>query len=85
MIELNLGATRSLRRSIDFVRSRSGDTMLASLRVRDLVIIEKLDLEFHKGFNVLTGETGAGKSVLIEAIGLSLGSRGKAHLVRSAG
>lgn len=57
--------------------------MLAALRVRDLVLIESLDLELHSGFNVLTGETGAGKSILIEAIGLTLGSRSKANLVRA--
>ena len=57
--------------------------MLAALRVRDLVLIEALDLELHHGFNVLTGETGAGKSVLVAAIGLALGSRGKAQLVRA--
>jgi DNA repair protein RecN (Recombination protein N) len=57
--------------------------MLAALRVRDLVLIERLDLEFHRGFNVLTGETGAGKSVLVGAIGLVLGSRSKSQLVRA--
>lgn len=57
--------------------------MLAVLRVRDLVLIEALDLELHRGFNVLTGETGAGKSVLVTAIGLVLGARAKANLVRS--
>lgn len=57
--------------------------MLASLRVRDLVLIENLDLELSQGFNVLTGETGAGKSILVEAIGLTLGSRGRVNLVRA--
>jgi DNA repair protein RecN (Recombination protein N) len=57
--------------------------MLTVLRVRDLVLIESLDLELHHGFNVLTGETGAGKTILVEAIGLALGARGKADLVRS--
>jgi DNA repair protein RecN (Recombination protein N) len=57
--------------------------MLASLRVKDLVLIESLDLELHVGFNVLTGETGAGKSVLITAIGLALGERARAQLVRA--
>lgn len=57
--------------------------MLASLRVRDLVLIESLDLELSQGFNTLTGETGAGKSILVEAIGLALGSRGKVNLVRA--
>lgn len=47
------------------------------------MLIESLDLELHHGFNVLTGETGTGKSILVEAIGLALGSRGKANLVRA--
>lgn len=58
--------------------------MLAALRVRDLVLIEELDLELHRGFNVLTGETGAGKSILVSAMGLALGARGRAQLVRSS-
>ncbi len=57
--------------------------MLAALRVRDLVLIESLDLDLHRGFNVLTGETGAGKSILVAAMGLALGARGKAQLVRA--
>ncbi len=57
--------------------------MLTALRVRDLVLIESLDLELHRGFNVLTGETGAGKSILVAAIGLALGARGRARFVRT--
>ncbi len=56
--------------------------MLLSLSIRDLVIIDRLDLAFHGGLGVLTGETGAGKSILLEALGLALGARADARLVR---
>ena len=49
--------------------------MLASLKVRDLVLIEDVALEFADGLNVLTGETGAGKSILLDALGLAAGQR----------
>src|SRR2546423_12972798 len=48
--------------------------MLATLKVRDLVLIEDVELEFAPGLNVLTGETGAGKSILLEALGLAAGA-----------
>ncbi|MFO1185654.1 MAG: DNA repair protein RecN [Bauldia sp.] len=57
--------------------------MLAALAIRDIVIIEKLDIDFGAGLTVLTGETGAGKSILLDALSLALGSRGDAGLVRS--
>ena len=56
--------------------------MLRSLSVRNLVLIDSLDLEFGPGLCVLTGETGAGKSILLDALGLALGARADAHLVR---
>jgi len=56
--------------------------MLARLSIRDIVLIERLDLEFSKGLAVLTGETGAGKSILLDAFALALGGRGDASLVR---
>ncbi len=56
--------------------------MLAALSIRDIVLIDKLDLEFAKGLCVLTGETGAGKSILLDALALALGARGDASLVR---
>ncbi|MEE8172764.1 MAG: DNA repair protein RecN [Alphaproteobacteria bacterium] len=56
--------------------------MLRSLSVRNLVLIDSLDLEFGPGLCVLTGETGAGKSILLEALGLALGARADAQLVR---
>ena len=57
--------------------------MLTSLQIRDVLIIDRLDLEFQSGLNVLTGETGAGKSILLDALGFVLGWRGRAELVRS--
>uniref|UniRef100_UPI0035CB3033 DNA repair protein RecN n=1 Tax=uncultured Sphingomonas sp. TaxID=158754 RepID=UPI0035CB3033 len=56
--------------------------MLISLAIRDVVLIEALDLQFGDGLGVLTGETGAGKSILLDALGLALGARGDAGLVR---
>jgi len=56
--------------------------MLRTLSIRDFVIVDQLDLEFHQGFTVLTGETGAGKSILIDALSLVLGERSDAGLVR---
>lgn len=57
--------------------------MLRLLRIRNLAVIEAVDVEFEPGFNVLTGETGAGKSILVEAVGLLLGGRASADLVRT--
>lgn len=57
--------------------------MLAALSIRDIVLIDKLDLEFGEGLSALTGETGAGKSILLDALSLALGGRGDAALVRS--
>lgn len=57
--------------------------MLSSLSIRDIVLIERLDLEFPAGLCVLTGETGAGKSILLDALSLALGARGDGALVRS--
>jgi len=56
--------------------------MLLSLSIRNFVIVESLDLEFGPGFSVLTGETGAGKSILIDALLLALGERAEADVVR---
>ncbi len=57
--------------------------MLRTLSIRDFAIVDSLELEFHPGFTVLTGETGAGKSILIDALALALGERGDAGVVRS--
>jgi len=56
--------------------------MLARLSIRDIVLIERLDIEFRRGLAALTGETGAGKSILLDAFALALGGRGDAGLVR---
>jgi len=57
--------------------------MLQSLSIRDFVIVNQLDLEFNAGFTVLTGETGAGKSILIDALSLALGARGEGGVTRA--
>ncbi|WP_289041523.1 DNA repair protein RecN [uncultured Aliiroseovarius sp.] len=57
--------------------------MLRGLDIRDLLIIDRLELEFQPGLNVLTGETGAGKSILLDSLGFVLGWRGRADLVRT--
>jgi DNA repair protein RecN (Recombination protein N) len=57
--------------------------MLLSLSIRDYVIVEQAELEFDSGFTALTGETGAGKSILVEALALILGDRAEAALVRA--
>ena len=57
--------------------------MLRTLSIRDFVIVDSLELEFDSGFTVLTGETGAGKSILIDALALALGERGDAAVVRA--
>jgi DNA repair protein RecN (Recombination protein N) len=56
--------------------------MLVALAIRDIVLIERLDLDFERGMTVLTGETGAGKSILLDALSLALGGRGDSALVR---
>src|SRR5215467_7744762 len=56
--------------------------MLARLSIRDIVLIDRLDIDFGSGLAVLTGETGAGKSILLDAFALALGARGGAALVR---
>ena len=59
--------------------------MLASLSIRNFVLIDRLDLEFSAGLCVLTGETGAGKSILLDALGLAIGARADASAVRGDG
>ena len=56
--------------------------MLIQLAIRDIVLIDRLELHFHEGLSVLTGETGAGKSILLDAFALTLGGRGDGSLVR---
>jgi len=57
--------------------------MLRQLSIRDVVLIDRLDLEFEPGLGVLTGETGAGKSILLDSLGLALGLRADSGLVRA--
>ena len=57
--------------------------MLTALSIRDIVLIEKLDLSLDGGLTILTGETGAGKSILLDSLGLALGARGDSSLVRT--
>ena len=56
--------------------------MLQSLSIRNVVLIDKLDLDFQSGLSVLTGETGAGKSILLDSLGLVLGNRAETSLIR---
>ena len=56
--------------------------MLQALSIRDFIIVESLDLEFSSGFTTLTGETGAGKSILIDALSLALGERNDGAVIR---
>jgi len=57
--------------------------MLRQLAIHNVVLVERLELEFEPGLGVLTGETGAGKSILLDALGLALGARADTGLVRS--
>jgi DNA repair protein RecN (Recombination protein N) len=68
--------------SPDSLKSGYKVGMLSALSIRDIVLIEKLDIHLAGGMTVLTGETGAGKSILLDALGLALGARGAGSLVR---
>src|SRR5690242_11525843 len=57
--------------------------MLKQLAIRNIVLIEHIELEFERGLGVLTGETGAGKSILLDSLGLAFGARADVGLVRS--
>ena len=56
--------------------------MLVALSIRDIVLIDRLEIGFRHGLTVMTGETGAGKSILLDSLTLALGGRGDAGLVR---
>ena len=57
--------------------------MLRQLAIQNVVLVERVELEFERGLGVLTGDTGAGKSILLDALGLALGSRAETGLVRA--
>src|ERR1041384_5330770 len=57
--------------------------MLRFLRVRNFALIDQLELHFKEGFNLLSGETGAGKSIIVDALGLLAGSKASAEMVRA--
>src|SRR3954463_8445305 len=57
--------------------------MLRFLRVRNFALIDQLELTFEEGFNLLSGETGAGKSIIVDALGLLAGSKATAEMIRS--
>lgn len=57
--------------------------MISHIRIKDFAIIDNVELDFHSGLNILTGETGAGKSIIIEAVSLALGSRADTAFIRS--
>lgn len=57
--------------------------MISHISIKDFAIIEKIDIDFHPGLNIITGETGAGKSIIIEAVSLALGSRADTAFVRT--
>ena len=57
--------------------------MISHIRIKDFAIIDTVDLDFHEGLNIVTGETGAGKSIIIEAVSLALGSRADTAFIRS--
>src|SRR5262245_9998993 len=75
-------ATTCCARSSGGERTREAD-MLRALRVSDLAIIDEIELLLEPGFNVITGETGAGKSILLQALDVALGGRPDADLVRA--
>ena len=76
----NVGATQRLA-GVPGVTTGTG-FMLTRLSIRDIVLIDRLDIDFASGLSVLTGETGAGKSILLDSFALALGARGDAGLVR---
>jgi len=57
--------------------------MITSLHIENYALIDRLDIEFHNGFSVITGETGAGKSIILGAIGLLLGQRADSKSIMS--
>jgi len=82
---MRIGSPGGLLRVRDRLHPQSdprSDNMLTRLSIRDIVLIDRLDLDFTTGLSVLTGETGAGKSILLDAFALARGARGDAAMVR---
>src|SRR6185295_5844526 len=75
-------AGTTTRRCAASCTGRRGSSVLHRLAIRDFVIVDALEIEFGAGLTVLTGETGAGKSILVDALQLALGGRGDAGVVR---
>ncbi|MFA7163200.1 MAG: AAA family ATPase, partial [Eubacteriales bacterium] len=57
--------------------------MISQILIKNIALIDELSIDFHKGFNVLTGETGAGKSIIIDSVNLALGERADRDLIQS--
>lgn len=57
--------------------------MIRHLKIKDFAVIENAEIDFYDGLNIITGETGAGKSIVIEAVSLALGSRADTAFIRS--
>ena len=57
--------------------------MLRELQIQNYAVIENLSIEFHRGLNLLSGETGSGKSILVDALGLALGGRASPEVILS--
>ena len=57
--------------------------MLSSLHIENIAVIKRLDLDFYRGFSALTGETGAGKSIIIDSLGLIMGAKAERDLIRT--
>src|SRR5271169_338379 len=67
---------------VDVVDSDSA-SMLREIHIQNYAVVEKLAVEFHPGLNLLSGETGSGKSILVDALGLALGGRASPDLIRT--
>ena len=79
-----IGHWKKSKKSLKTQRhNRYNNRMLTRLSISNIVLIEHLDLDFGAGLNILTGETGAGKSILMDSLALALGARSDAALVRS--
>jgi len=81
--DAGLFTARHYAPNISGFKRQAEKPMLETLHIRDYALIENLEMEFQSGFNVLTGETGAGKSIVVGALGLALGGRASADTIRA--